>query len=251
MLPLVSASVYQLDGDNFDRLVHRPSNVASFVKFYAPWCGHCQKLAPDWQAVEEEHESDALLVGSVDCSAGPNGRNPLCDTHQAMSLPTLKFFFPGDTKGEKYHGNTTQEELLEFASGLSKPCTPTEHAECPEEQKKLLDEYTALSAEELKSRVAAKTQEAEMAEMSYMYTMHMMQEAHQDKSLSEKKKKKKMKEFEAQIKSGEDAINEGWRAHLELRMMKAALRALEPPKPVGEKKKKKKKSKKKKAKDEV
>jgi len=41
----------------------------AFVKFYAPWCGHCQQLAPAWKTLMEEFaDSKTALVGEVDCT---------------------------------------------------------------------------------------------------------------------------------------------------------------------------------------
>ena len=50
-----------------------PSSGHTFIKFYAPWCGHCQMMEPDWEEVGEfvsNHQDmfpdRSLTIGEVD-----------------------------------------------------------------------------------------------------------------------------------------------------------------------------------------
>jgi protein disulfide isomerase len=85
-------------GKNFQELVMDETKDV-LVKYYAPWCGHCKKLAPVWDELADtfKDESD-LVIAKYDATANEN------DGVQIKSFPTL-IWYPKDNKaGVKYEG---------------------------------------------------------------------------------------------------------------------------------------------------
>lgn len=73
------------------------------IVFYAPWCGHCQRFAPIWEAFAKSLASRScngkvVHVGAVNC----NEHDDICDFHNVKSYPTVNLFWGPDEHREPY-----------------------------------------------------------------------------------------------------------------------------------------------------
>merc|ERR1712058_19419 len=109
--PKAPSPVVKLDKENFD--AETKSGVA-FVKFFAPWCGHCKRLAPTWEELAKKYEDNAAVtVAHVDCTADGNANKDLCSAHGVNGFPTLNVYKDG-VKAEEYNGKRDLAELAKF-----------------------------------------------------------------------------------------------------------------------------------------
>jgi thioredoxin domain-containing protein 5 len=63
-----------------------------FVKFYAPWCGHCQKLAPTWDELANSLRNDDIVsISKIDCTR----HRSICGQFDIKGYPTLLWIEDG------------------------------------------------------------------------------------------------------------------------------------------------------------
>ncbi|KAF2475694.1 thioredoxin-like protein [Lindgomyces ingoldianus] len=80
-----------------------------FVKFYAPWCHHCQAMGPNWKEMARDMR-EKLNVGEVNCDV----EKRLCKDAHVKGYPTLLFFRGGERI--EYNGLRGIGDLIDFAA---------------------------------------------------------------------------------------------------------------------------------------
>nr|AXL95691.1 protein disulfide isomerase [Conus ermineus] len=101
---------------------------AVFVEFYAPWCGHCKKLAPIWDQLGEKFkDSKDIIIAKMDSTANE------MEEVKIKSYPTLKYFPKGSDEIIEYDGERTLEELTKFVESGGKQEPPKKEEEEKEE----------------------------------------------------------------------------------------------------------------------
>ncbi|MGB9330771.1 MAG: thioredoxin TrxC [Steroidobacteraceae bacterium] len=86
---LFTGDVLELTHANFARYIER-NDVAVVVDFWAPWCGPCRVMAPQFAEAVTELEPNARLV-KVNTEAEPS----LANQFNIRSIPTLALFKAG------------------------------------------------------------------------------------------------------------------------------------------------------------
>ncbi|ONI04305.1 hypothetical protein PRUPE_6G315000 [Prunus persica] len=113
---LFAASVFAddvvvLTEENFES--HVGQDRAALVEFYAPWCGHCKKLAPEYEKLGSSFKkAKSILIGKVDCDE----HKGVCSKYGVSGYPTIQWFPKGSLEPKKYEGGRTAEALAEFVN---------------------------------------------------------------------------------------------------------------------------------------
>lgn len=103
--------VLQLSGGSFNHAVEKGTTI---VKFFAPWCGHCKRMAPTWDDLAGKFAGSSVAkVAKVDCTLDDN--KDLCNEQGVDGFPTI-FIYKNGEKLEEYNGSRSLDDLFEFVS---------------------------------------------------------------------------------------------------------------------------------------
>lgn len=98
--------VHVLTNESFDEFVN--SNKYVLAEFYAPWCGHCKALAPEYAKVAtalKTSESEVKLA-KIDATV----EKEIAERFGVSGYPSLFWFVDGEKR--EYTGGRTEPEIL-------------------------------------------------------------------------------------------------------------------------------------------
>lgn len=90
------------------------------VEFFAPWCGHCKKLAPEYERAATTLKSDdpPVPLAKVDCTANTE----VCGKYGVSGYPTLKIFKGGEM-AEDYNGPREADGIVKTMRSKAGPAS--------------------------------------------------------------------------------------------------------------------------------
>lgn len=99
-------AVLHLNKESFEKLTAQ-SEKAVLIDFWATWCGPCQKLTPELEALSEECPD--LIVGKISVEDPENIQ--LAASLGVNSIPAL-FFYRGGKMEKQFVGFMTKDDLV-------------------------------------------------------------------------------------------------------------------------------------------
>ena len=106
----VTSAVIRLTDDDFEKALN--VDELWIIKFYAPWCNYCIKMAPLWDELSTI-QTDAKIA-KVDCTK----QKKIANQFDIKSFPTLKYVKNGVVYD--YLGSRTKEAFLGFIDKMKR-----------------------------------------------------------------------------------------------------------------------------------
>uniref|UniRef100_A0A6M2DV45 Protein disulfide-isomerase n=1 Tax=Xenopsylla cheopis TaxID=163159 RepID=A0A6M2DV45_XENCH len=94
---------------NFDEIVTN-NEQDTLIEFYAPWCGHCKKLAPVYDELGEKLKDEDVAIVKFDAS-----NNDVPSVYDVTGFPTL-YWAPKDSKDSpvRYDGGRELDDFIKY-----------------------------------------------------------------------------------------------------------------------------------------
>merc|ERR1712072_1430593 len=131
-------------------------------------------MKPDWDKLMKNVDKPNILVADVDCTW--EGK-PICDSNGIRGFPTIKHGDPSNL--EDYEGGRDYAALKSFADELKPVCSPSNIDLCEDEDRAKIEEFMALSEDELDEKITDGEQKMEDAEATFKSEVEKLQEKYQ------------------------------------------------------------------------
>jgi protein disulfide-isomerase-like protein len=106
-----SANVLVLTDGTYKEALEQ--NEFIMIDFYAPWCGHCKKLAPEYDRAADilKEQGSKVVLAKVDATENRNSAAEF----GVRGYPTVNFYVKGQLL-EKYPNKRAAEDIVAYVT---------------------------------------------------------------------------------------------------------------------------------------